>query len=84
MTGVSTPNSANIAVGSIPRSPMAPAPNPRSSPIRGNSGDTEVTAARSVNADRMSAANTNSRPCSVERDPGSAVVAVAVMGRIIG
>ncbi len=60
--GVANPNTANIAGGSIPTTPITASPNCRSVAILPNRGLMDVTAARSVSAERTMAANTSSRP----------------------
>ena len=77
--GVNRPDTANIAGGSIPTKPTTVDPNCRSAPIRPNNGLIEVTAARSVNAERTIAANTSARPPSKRRESARSSVSVAAM-----
>ncbi|SKV03929.1 Uncharacterised protein [Mycobacteroides abscessus subsp. abscessus] len=60
--GVTNPATANMAVGSIPNTPITAEPNPISCEIWVNSGLNEVTAERRQSANSRIAASTIRRP----------------------
>lgn len=67
MAGVMRPKMANIAVGTMPKTPTIEAEKPISSRISAAKGENEVTASRSTSADIAIAAKTSTRPCINER-----------------